>query len=68
MYCNHLGVLKKEAVSIISGVARGIAGVAEATPIFQYLFYKIVPKLSQKFFLYNVGYTNLKFLTSSLGI
>ena len=51
---------------ITRGVVRGVAGVAEATPIFQYLFYKIVPKLSQKFFLYNLGYTNLKFLASSL--
>ena len=33
-----------------SGVVRGVAGVAKATPIFQILFYKIVTKISQKFF------------------
>ena len=42
------------------------AGVATATPIFQILFYKIVLKISQKYFLFTVGYPNLKFLTSSL--
>ena len=36
--------------NLTSGVVRGVAGVATATPIFQILFYKIVPKISQKFF------------------
>ena len=33
-----------------SGVVRGVAGVAKATPIFQILFNKKVTKISQKFF------------------
>ena len=34
----------------ISGVVRGVAGVATATPIFYILFYKIVLEISQKIF------------------
>ena len=33
-----------------SGLIRGVAGVAKATPIFQTLLQKIVPKTWQKFF------------------
>ena len=48
--------------------ARGVAGVAAATPKFQVLLYKMVLKWISKKFLYTVGYPNLKFLTSSLHI
>ena len=63
-------VVKKRFTTFLttSGVVRGVAGVAKATPIFQILFYKIVPKISQKFFYLPIGYPNLKFLTSSLNI
>ena len=46
--------------------ARGVAGVATATPKFQVLLYKLVLKWISKKFLYTAGYPNLKFLTSSL--
>ena len=46
--------------------ARGVAGVAAATPKFQVLLYKMVLKISKKFFIYYAGYTYFKFLTSSL--
>ena len=48
--------------------ARGVAGVAAATPKFQVLLYKMVLKWISKKFLYTAGYPNLKFLTSSLYI
>ena len=48
--------------------ARGVAGVAAATPKFQVLLYKMVLKWISKKFLYIASYPNLKFLTSSLDI
>ena len=42
-----------------------VRGVATTTPIFQNLFYKIDQKISQRNFLFSIGYTNLKFQTSS---
>ena len=35
-------------VNVFSGVARGVAGVAEATPIFQFLFNSFGQKISVK--------------------
>ena len=49
-----------------SGVARGVAGVAEATPIFQFLFNRFGQKISVKKILLTAGYTNLKNLPTSL--
>ena len=48
-------------------IGRGMQG-RYATPILQNLFYKIDQKISQKNFLFSVGYTNLKFGTSSLEV
>ena len=48
--------------------ARGVAGVAAATPKFQVLLYKMVLKISKKNLIHYAGYTNFKFLTSSLPI
>ena len=42
-----------------------VRGVATTTPIFQNLFYKIDQKISQRNFLFSIGYTNLKFQKSS---
>ena len=59
-------VLKKNPVLRDSGVARGVAGVAEATPIFQNLFNKFGQKIWTKNIVFTAGYTNLKILPTSL--
>ena len=46
--------------------ARGVAGVASATPKFENLFYKLGSKIFLKKSLFTVCYTILKFLPSSL--
>ena len=49
-----------------SGVARGVAGVAEATPIIQFLFNEFSQKILVKKIVFTVGYTNFKILPTSL--
>ena len=49
-----------------SGVARGVAGVAEATPIFPVLLSKFGKKIWIKKTVFTAGYTNLKILPTSL--
>ena len=51
---------------ITSGVARGVAGVAEATPIIQFLFNKFGQKIRVKKIIFTAGYTNFKILPTSL--
>ena len=51
-----------------SGVARGVAGVAEATPIIQFLFNKFGQKIRVKKIVFTEGYTNFKILPTSLRI
>ena len=51
---------------LISGVARGVAGVAKATPIFPVLFSKFGKKIWIKKTVFTAGYTNLKILPTSL--
>ena len=43
-----MSLLKSCTFTLVSGVARGVAGVAEATPIFQFLF----NRFGQKKFTY----------------
>ena len=49
-----------------SGVVRGVAGVAEATPIIQFLFNRFGQKIRVKKVLFTAGYTNFKILPTSL--
>ena len=58
-FCNYYLVL-------LSGVATRVAGVAEATPIFQFLFNRFGQKIWVKKILLTAGYTNLKNLPTSL--
>ena len=51
---------------ITSGVARGVAGVAEATPIIQFLLNKFGQKIRVKIIVFTAGYTNFKILPTSL--
>ena len=50
---------------ITSGVARGVAGVAEATPIIQFLFNKFGQKIQVKKIVFTSDYTNFKILPHS---
>ena len=43
-----MSLLKSCTFTLVSGVARGVAGVAEATPIFQFLFNRFGQKISVK--------------------
>ena len=47
-------------------VVRGVSGVSWDTPIFQYLLYEFQQKNVSKILRINVGYPNIKILTSSL--
>ena len=54
---------------LISGVDRGVAGVAgvaEATLIIQFLFNKFGQKIRVKKIVFTAGYTNFKILPTSL--
>ena len=61
-----MSLLKSCTFTLVSGVARGVAGVAEATPIFHFLFNRFGQKISVKEILLTAGYTNLKNLPTSL--
>ena len=63
---DHIKINQSFANKLASGVARGVAGVAEATPIFQNLFNKFGQKIWTKNIVFTAGYTNLKILPTSL--
>ena len=60
-------IIMIDLVTFSSGVARGVAGVAEATPIFEVLFNKFGQKIwVKKKIIFTAGYTNPKILPTSL--